>query len=92
MLDINLISFGKINAVSKDFLMYRTGISDNRKFKEEMKKLRKKHIILSSTEQSLYWRPDTKEEYLQYIQDYENRMKIAENNIKLAKQEFKERF
>jgi len=72
MKEIDFIPYGQENRISKEEL--------SRKLKIPMKDintivstLRKKYIILSDTKVGGYWRPNTKQELLEFIREHTSR-------------------
>jgi predicted HAD superfamily hydrolase len=88
-IDINLISFGKENSISKESIMRISKICKEEDFRKALAVLRKKYIILSSSEHKGYWRPNTKQEYISFILEYTKRLKETEEVITLAQKEMK---
>ena len=89
-MDINLISFGKENAISKESIMRTSKIYRDEDFRKRLAELRKRYIILSSSEHKGYWRPDTKQEYINFITEYTKRLRETKEVIELAQKEMKE--
>ncbi len=86
---IELIPFGKKNKISKRLLIQKANIQE-KDFNNELVKLRKKYIILTDTTTGGYWRPNTKQEYEEFIKKYQNRNYDTSRMIMLAYKEMEE--
>lgn len=58
-------------------------------FRKRLSELRKKYIILSSSDKIGYWRPNTKLEYDMFIDDLVEKRSMINQTLKVAKNERK---
>ncbi len=84
---IELIPIGKENKISRDSLMYKAKITNIDIFKTELAELKTKHIILF---EDGYYRPNTKEEYKNFINKCNTKKTETQELIKIAKREMEE--
>lgn len=84
---IELIPIGKENKVSRDSLMYKAKITNIDKFKTELAELKTKNIILF---EDGYYRPNTKEEYENFINKCNIKKTETQELIKIAKKEMED--
>ena len=84
---LDYIPYGKQNAVSRQELVTRTGMSD-RAVRKAIQALREDgEIILSSSHGKGYWRSDDASEIGQYIAENKSRIrKLYKTNRKLTEQ------
>lgn len=71
---INEIQIGKDNRQTRQQLMYKAKITNEKQFKKELAELKKQYIIIFDDG---YYLPSSKEEYMEFI----NKMKEQERNI-----------
>lgn len=84
---IDVIPTGKENKVNKQTLMYKAKISNEDKFKDELAELKQNYIILFDDG---YYRPNTKEDYENFIEKCCIRKNETQNLIEMAKKEMEE--
>ena len=83
MNEIDLIPYGQRNRISKESLARKLNIPlDN--VNAVISQLRKKHVILSDTKIGGYWRPDTKQELLDFIREHNSRHFIECGLVQMA--------
>lgn len=83
MREIDLIPFGQKNRISKEELARKLNISI-KEINSIVSELRKKYIILSDTKVGGYWRPDTKQELLDFIREHNSRHFAESGLIQMA--------
>lgn len=83
MKKIDLIPFGQKNRISKEELARKLNISI-KEINSIVSELRKKYIILSDTKVGGYWRPDTKQELLDFIREHNSRHFAESGLIQMA--------
>jgi biotin operon repressor len=83
MKEIDLIPFGQKNRISKEELARKLNISI-KEINSIVSELRKKYIILSDTKVGGYWRPDTKQELLDFIREHNSRHFAESGLIQMA--------
>lgn len=78
---LNLIPYGKDNAISRADLSRLTGW-DDRKVREEIKRLlRSGERILSSSSAKGYWRSDNPDEIEMFLKESDNRRRTEALNV-----------
>ena len=83
MNEIDLIPYGQKNRISKESLARKLNIPfDN--VNAVISQLRKRYIILSDTKIGGYWRPDTKQELLDFIREHNSRHFIECGLVQMA--------
>lgn len=85
-MNISLIPYGKENKISKKSLMKKANITE-KVFCIELAKLREQYIIMSDSISKSYWRPNSKEEYEDFIRKYQHRNYNTNRMIMLAYKE-----
>lgn len=83
MKEIDLIPYGQKNRISKENLARELKISVD-KLNPIISQLRKQYVILSDTKVGGYWRPDTKEELLEFIREHNTRQFAESGLIQMA--------
>lgn len=83
MREIDLIPYGQSNRISKEVLARKLGIP-MKEINTVVSALRKKYIILSDTKIGGYWRPDTKQELLDFIREHNSRHFAESGLIQMA--------
>lgn len=83
---IDFIPIGKENKQTRQELMYKAKITED-EFKKELLNLKHKYIILFDNG---YYLPQTKEEYLEFIQKQNQRLCDTAKTIDLAYKEMEE--
>lgn len=83
--NINLIPLGKENRLDRKTLMQKMNIFDVKIFKKEISKLKEENIILF--EEDGYFRPNTEEDYNNFIEKEKEIIKSVEKTIKIAEDE-----
>lgn len=83
MKEIDLIPYGQKNRISKEKLARELKISVE-KVNLVISQLRKQYVILSDTKVGGYWRPDTKEELLEFIREHNSRQFAESGLIQMA--------
>lgn len=83
MNEIDLIPKGQTNRISKENLAKKLKIPTD-KVNAVVSQLRKQYIILSDTKIGGYWRPDTKEELLDFIREHNSRHFIECGLVQMA--------
>ena len=83
MNEIDLIPFGQKNRISKETLARKLNIPFDR-VNAVVSQLRKRYIILSDTKIGGYWRPDTKQELLDFIREHNSRHFIECGLVQMA--------
>ena len=86
--NITDIPVGKENRITRDSLMYKSKIIDLKIFKEELAKIKKKNIILFINDG--YYRPNTLEEYDEFINKINSNIKELQTTLEIANKERKE--
>ena len=80
---IDLIPHGQSKRISKEELARKLKINI-KDVNAVISKLRKTYIILSDTKIGGYWRPDTKEELLEFIREHNSRHYAESGLIQMA--------
>lgn len=80
---IDLIPYGQNKRISKEELARKLKIN-TKDVNTVISKLRKTYIILSDTKIGGYWRPDTKEELLEFIREHNSRHYAESGLIQMA--------
>lgn len=88
-MNIELIPYGKENKVSRKSLIKQANIEE-KDFNVELAKLREQYIIMSDTISKSYWRPNSKEEYENFIRKYQHRNYDTNRMIMLAYKEMED--
>lgn len=83
MKEIDLIPYGQKNRISKEKLARELKISVE-KVNPVISQLRRQYVILSDTKVGGYWRPDTKEELLEFIREHNSRHFAESGLIQMA--------
>jgi biotin operon repressor len=83
MKEIDLIPYGQKNRISKEKLAKELKTSVD-KINPIISQLRKQYVILSDTKVGGYWRPDTKEELLEFIREHNSRQFAESGLIQMA--------
>lgn len=83
MKEIDLIPYGQKNRISKEKLAKELKTSVD-KINPIISQLRKQYVILSDTNVGGYWRPDTKEELLEFIREHNSRQFAESGLIQMA--------
>ena len=83
MNEIDLIPYGQKNRISKERLARKLNIP-LQNVNAVVSQLRKKYIILSDTRIGGYWRPDTKQELLDFIREHNSRHFIECGLVQMA--------
>lgn len=83
MKEIDLIPYGQKNRISKEKLARELKISVD-KVNPIISQLRKQYVILSDTKVGGYWRPNTKEELLEFIREHNSRQFAESGLIQMA--------
>lgn len=83
MKEIELIPYGQRNRISKEDLAKKLNISV-KDVNPVISQLRKQYIILSDTKIGGYWRPDTKQELLDFIREHNSRHFAESGLVQLA--------
>lgn len=83
MKEIDLIPYGQRNRISKEKLARELKISVD-KVNPIISQLRKQYVILSDTKVGGYWRPNTKEELLEFIREHNSRQFAESGLIQMA--------
>lgn len=83
MMEIDLIPYGQKNRISKEELAEKLEIPI-KEVNSVISDLRRKNIILSDTKIGGYWRPDTKEELLDFIREHNSRHFAESGLIQMA--------
>lgn len=83
MKEIDFIPYGQRNRISKETLARKLGISA-KDINIVISQLRKQYIILSDTKLGGYWRPDTKEELLDFIREHNSRHFAESGLVQMA--------
>jgi len=83
MKEIDLIPYGQKNRISKEELARKLNIPI-KEINIIVSELRKKYIILSDTKIGGYWRPDTKQELLDFIREHNSRHFAESGLIQMA--------
>lgn len=83
MKEIDLIPYGQKNRISKEKLARELKISID-KVNPIISQLRKQYVILSDTKVGGYWRPNTKEELLEFIREHNSRQFAESGLIQMA--------
>ncbi len=85
---LELIPFGKENAISRADLADLTGLSDRMLRKEIKRLLESGEPILSSSTHSGYWRSEDPSEWGRFIREYEGRAKAESKTIRKLKEKY----
>jgi biotin operon repressor len=83
MKEIDLIPYRQKNRISKEKLAKELKTSVD-KINPIISQLRKQYVILSDTKVGGYWRPDTKEELLEFIREHNSRQFAESGLIQMA--------
>jgi len=85
---INVMQIGKENKQTKQQLMYKAKITDEKQFKKELAELKKQYIVIFDDG---YYLPSSKEEYMELINKMEEQGKNINKTIELAYKEMEEK-
>lgn len=83
MKEIDLIPYGQKNRISKEELARKLNLPI-KEVNTVVSELRRQYIILSDTKIGGYWRPDTKEELLEFIREHNSRHFAESGLIQMA--------
>lgn len=85
---INIMQIGKKNRQTKQQLMYKAKITDEKQFKKELAELKKQYIVIFDDG---YYLPSSKEEYMEFINKMEEQGENINRIIELAYKEMEEK-
>lgn len=84
---INEIQIGKHNKQTRQQLMYKAKITNEKQFKKELAELKKQYIIIFDDG---YYLPSSKEEYMEFISKMKEQERNINRTIELAYKEMEE--
>lgn len=85
---IELIPYGRENAISRKRLCEITGLKD-RKLRDEIARLRRHHVIINDQDGRGYYRTDDKDEIARFVKQEEARLRSIGWSLRAARKMLK---